>query len=365
MKIITTVGTSLIENAKLGDDFKELENKSYFKYINRYDKEDIEDFVNKLINVLKKGINCAEIKTIEKIVEKYNLEYYEICLISTDTLKSYITSEALKKFYQEKGINVKFEKKYVIKHLNVFENSLDLVRKGYKNLIKILMNETTGYNEIYNISGGYKAIIPLMTQIASYKKVKLAYIYEDSKYLIEIPPFPFEIDKTITYYLKDIFNKLNSEGIIEKSEFERLVQKIPAEKQKVIEYLFIEEDDCYITSEIGDILLNDYLEHKDIELIPCKEKKNEIKGGKHHGKEKVIEFGKKLIQNEYVCEILGSAEYKPYNNNFIQEIEPDGKKGMLIVKIPNEIFTIRVQTSGRNKKETTKIAEILKNKYKG
>jgi putative CRISPR-associated protein (TIGR02619 family) len=213
MKIITTVGTSLIENAKLSDSFKELENKTYFKYITRYDKEDIENFVNKLISALEKDIDCAEIKTIEKIVERYKLEYYEIYLISTDTLKSFIISEALKKFYQKKGIKVKFEKDYIIRHLSIFENSLDLVRRGYKNLIKILMQETTGYNEIYNISGGYKAIIPYMSIVAQIYGLPAYYIFQESDdqrfELIRIHNIPITINEQLFFISLSIFSLIN------------------------------------------------------------------------------------------------------------------------------------------------------------
>jgi len=368
MKVITTVGTSLFTNYDDKNFGKALENREYWKNIERFENR-LQPTIEKLQNFInQKGFeSCAELSSIEKLKDKYkNLEIY---LIATDTLKSYISAKIIKSFLEDNGIFVRFEenKEYIIEYLNVFSNDRDLIKKGSKNLIKVLLKNTTGYNEIYNISGGYKAIIPIMTQVASYKKVNLAYIYEKSEFLIEIPPFPFEIDNSIINYVKDVFEKIDKESFILKNDFEKIIKKLPYEKRLVVEFLFEEIDDnCITTSAIGDILLEDYLANKDIELIECSTKDSKIDGGKHHDKEKVIEFGKKLLQNKYVCKILGSAEYEPYKKDLIIEIEPQNQTGIIKMKIPNsDKATILVKTSGRNKKETAKIAEILKRELKG
>jgi len=365
MTIITTVGTSLFTN--YGNNLgKEFENIEYWKNIERYEKrlkptlDKLKEFIDK-----KKYKSCAELTTIKKLKEKY--ENIEVYLIATDTIRSYLASKAIKYYLENEEIKINFEKseQHIIKYLNVFINDRDIIKKGSKNLIKVLIDNTSGYGEIFNISGGYKAIIPIMTQIASYKKINLAYIYEDSDYLLEIPPFPFEIDKNIINNLKEIFEKIDKETAIQKNEFKQLIKKLPLEKSNLIEYLFEDIDEKNITtSTIGDILLEDYLTQKDIELVECKEKDFNIDNGRHHDKEKVRKFGEKLLKNEYVCKILGSAEYEPHKNDLVIEIEPQKQTGVLKLKVPNtDKATILVKTSGRNFKETQKIAQILENQF--
>ncbi len=364
MKIITTVGTSLLE--KLEVSLKDMD-KEYFKYKERKKRE-----IKKYIENIEKRLsefNSAEIDTIKKIIEKYDNEIFEVVLIATDTLKGYIVAELLKKYFEKnnfdgKIVKVDFNEKNVIEGLNVKVNDRDLIKKGSKNLIKRLIELTSGYREIYNISGGYKIIIPIMTHVASYKKINLAYIHEKSNYLIEVPPFPFEINKEFIKYLAVIFEKINEEIYISKSEFERLLKNTPFNVQKEVEYLFFEDKDGITTSPIGDILLEDYLNTKEIEILECNEKDFNIDGGRHHDKEKVESFGKKLIKNPYVCKILGSAEYETRKKDFILEIEPQGQTGVIKIKIPNEEkATILVKTSGRNFKETQKIAQILEQEF--
>ena len=372
MKIITTVGTSLIEKYKKEKDdiFSDIVEEDYFTNFQNSDyMDECQRIIKELNDFFDKEEQSAETTTIQKITEKYRDEkYFEVHLIATDTLLSYVVAEAIKKFYEgNKNIKVYFDrKKDVIEKLMV-SNSSEIVKKGYKNLIKKLLDLTTGYNEIYNISGGYKALVPIMTLIASYKKINLAYIYENEDNLIKIPPFPFEIKKDIINKLSKIFDEIDTNSEIEKNKFYNLIGGLSNEDKRILEFIFEEEEDNkIITSTIGDILLEDYLESKEIELIKCsKQEKNEkVDGGRHHDKEIVKAFGKKLIQNHYVCKILGSAEYETKKKNFVLEVEPQGQKGIIKIKIPNEEkATILIQTSGRNQKETTKIAQILEEKF--
>ena len=146
-------------------------------------------------------------------------------------MRSVIAAQVLKSWLEANEIPARFrnDKNHIVPDLNVFTNDRDIIEKGYKNLIEVLINNTTGYGEIYNISGGYKALIPLMTQIASFKKVNLAYIYENSDYLIEIPPFPFEIDYELGEQLYEVFEIINRECCIKEERLRRLIEHIPYE----------------------------------------------------------------------------------------------------------------------------------------
>lgn len=371
MKIITTVGTSLFTNyAKSGKPIgTNFENRVFWNFVGK-NSPSVEVIQKELENfVTQKGAEAsAELKTISKLQRKYPNEYFEVYLIATDTMRSVIAAQVLQSWLEMQEIPTRFkiDKNHIILELNVFTNERDIIEKGYKNLIEILVNNTTGYGEIYNISGGYKALIPLMTQIASYKKVNLAYIYENSDYLIEIPPFPFEIDYELGEQLYDVFATIDNECCIKKELFDRLIEHIPYEKRKLVSYFFEYIDDEEVTlSKVGSIVYEDLKNSKEVELRECEKAPHEksINPGNHHGKEKVERFGKKLVNSPYVCEIINSSEYKTHNEDFICAVEPQNQTGVLDLTVPKTIYGILVKTTGRNQRETKKIAEILEQQF--
>jgi len=371
MKIITTVGTSLFANyAKNGTPIgQDLENRVYWSFDGK-DSPSIEKIRKELEKfVERKGAQAsAELKTIANLQHKHKDQYIEVYLIATDTMRSVIAAQVLKSWLEANEIPARFrnDKNHIVPDLNVFTNDRDIIEKGYKNLIEVLINNTTGYGEIYNISGGYKALIPLMTQIASFKKVNLAYIYENSDYLIEIPPFPFEIDYELGEQLYEVFEIINRECCIKEERLRRLIEHIPYEKRKEVEYFFeYIEDDEVTLSKVGMIVYEDLKSNKEVKLRECEKAPHEknINPGNHHGKEKVERFGKKLVNSPYVCEIINSSAYKTHNEDFICAVEPQGQTGVLDLEVPDTIYGILVKTTGRNQRETKKIAEILKQQF--
>ncbi len=81
--------------------------------------------------------------------------------------------------------------------------------------------------------------------------------------------------------------------------------------------------------------------------------------GDHHGKAELQELCNQLKNNPYVEE-MRSTYFG--GKNFIRKTYPDGVIEIVLVKTARQ-YALWVQTTGRNLRETNKIAEILKDKY--
>ena len=81
-----------------------------------------------------------------------------------------------------------------------------------------------------------------------------------------------------------------------------------------------------------------------------------------HGKDRLMAFSKKLVRSPYVEEILNSLPFNPNEKKFIKDIGNDGIIECVLFWY-DEGFGIVVKTTGRNKRETELIAEILEREY--
>ena len=81
-----------------------------------------------------------------------------------------------------------------------------------------------------------------------------------------------------------------------------------------------------------------------------------------HGRDILKKFAKKLIYSPYIVKIINSLPFNPGERDFIKRTDPDWKIEIVLIKT-NEGFGLIVQTTGRNLQETTKIANIIEQKY--
>ena len=264
MKIITTVGTSLIEKYidEKNDIFKDLKenkkDKSYFSNIKRYDKK-CKNIIEELKIFFDKKEKSAETTTIQKVID--DEKDFEIYLIATDTLLSYIVAEAIKNFYQDnENITVYFDReKDIIKDLRV--DKLDIFTKGVDNLINKILNITNGKfdNTILNITGGYKAIIPYLTIIGQISNSKIVYIFENSDALIELPKLPIGFDEKIAdlylpYMNKYILNNISDNTTIHKLINLKLIKNINNKLEVTSLGNFFKNEMNHKPSSFGDLI---------------------------------------------------------------------------------------------------------------
>lgn len=218
-KVITTVGTSIIDNylrekEDIFTHYKALKDKPHKEWDSQ--QERISPIKSSILSWSKKQKEAsAEIKSLVKIRE-YIKDDMEVNLIATDSVISRLAAEIICEWFSDtehiEHIKVHFNPaRDVILHLQVYDYS-SLIKEGLPNLINRINHlagvetDSAGYfeNIIFNISGGYKAFIPYLTIIATVNKCKLVYIYEDTDSLIWIPPLPVKIDF-------DIFEKYSYE----------------------------------------------------------------------------------------------------------------------------------------------------------
>ena len=173
----------------------------------------------------------AEIASILAIIEdETDSPEVEVHLIATDTVLSVFAAELIVKWFQQNKseIKVSFEREveldkpnqhpYIIQNLSISSN--EEYQEGFMNLIdvvtKLIQSSKKSNNEvIINITGGYKAIIPILTLVGQIEEVLLKYIYDENSQsnkveLVEVKNLPFNFDwKLGELYLDD----LSGEGL--------------------------------------------------------------------------------------------------------------------------------------------------------
>jgi putative CRISPR-associated protein (TIGR02619 family) len=251
-KVITTVGISLLENLKINIP-KSLKKRT-FSQCGEYDENinEVKENITQKISTVSVESLCAEVQTLLAI--KKNHPQIETELICTDTILSVICADAIKPILENNGINVNFDRNLnrniisdlVVEGTDAFKKFADT---GFSNLIDQIKNiEKTSSQDnrpILNISGGYKALIPVMTIMGQLYNMEVNYIYEDSEELITIGRLPIQFDTGIAelylFYLDNTF--LANKTLV--SQHRVLVEKLCAWK------LVEKKSDNYHVSILG------------------------------------------------------------------------------------------------------------------
>ncbi|WP_297457200.1 hypothetical protein [Persephonella sp.] len=264
MIVITTVGSSLVENLSRFLNDKEFEKKftkiekckkeeftkirrflEYFRkdknLKEKYSKNWMEDIKKKDIYRYLKDFSThcfpnasAELTSLHKLRENLDKENkkdeeLDIYLIISDTNEGYFVGEILKEALESEGIKEelkinKVELKYIedlrIDSTETFKNGLNnLIDTIYEVVAKDKNNQTVyGSDEvIFNITGGYKGVIPYISTIAQIFCYEVVYTFESIEKendLISVEPLPIELEKSLLdlYYpfLKNL-DKLSDE----------------------------------------------------------------------------------------------------------------------------------------------------------
>ena len=209
MIAMTTVGTSILEYVKsetsrVEELIDELDNKPVSK-MDEYGSQ-----VSSLSEIIKKLFagdrdyrvriaESAELSCFEKIKKQYPEDTaWDVRLLCSDTIHSHICADVIAGALDE---NYKVE---TIEKLNLTD-AKTFQRDGLTNLFKKLRDPTTRppslYKNtlletrvIYNITGGYKALIPYMTIFAQMSRAPIYYLFENTDTLIKIPQLPVTVD---------------------------------------------------------------------------------------------------------------------------------------------------------------------------
>jgi len=227
MKIITTVGLSLFVNAKKKVTINDKNlNLTYKKeYFN--DTVCIEPQLNEYIQregkkrraiakwAKKTGSNAsAEIASILKIQEEGKKDtQLDIYLICTETVSSRLAAEYIKEYFEQE--NKTIYPQIFIQGIKVIESlkidNQSNYDEGFSNLIEYLSTIKHNENDILNITGGYKVLVPILTLYGQLEKLTLKYFYDDSSLedaeLIKLGQLPIHFDASLGELYGSYLNK--------------------------------------------------------------------------------------------------------------------------------------------------------------
>lgn len=82
-----------------------------------------------------------------------------------------------------------------------------------------------------------------------------------------------------------------------------------------------------------------------------------------HGQDVLFRFAKKLVQSPYVLSIVNSLPFNPRSTAFIKTVKEDGTIELVLTWTDRGLGLV-VKTTGRNLRETRKIAAILQAEFK-
>ncbi|MGQ0794192.1 MAG: putative CRISPR-associated protein [Deltaproteobacteria bacterium] len=199
--------------------------------------------------------SSAEIKSLAKLgITEADVVY----LFATETMDGNLCAEVIEQYIKgEFGCSVKTEE---VKGLQV-KDSERFRKEGVRNFIDKLMNiiekSRYEYEIIFNITGGFKAVIPYTTFVGMINSVKVVYTFEDTDYLIELPALPITYNKEFLNQHKAKFDKVHSKSIIGMREFRKGLDDEEYEKFSAM----IEDDGQSVTfSALGELLYKQFLQ---------------------------------------------------------------------------------------------------------
>ena len=202
--ILTSCGLSMLTNyLKKFDIFR----GEVYKYSNA-DKSEIDNgFLEKIdaaIEQLKEEISTLDNDNLKKLSAELNalVTFYKgefnnkdfHFLLHTDTYLGEKVADVLEFFLNSRGIACN---KFRAKDLKT--SSVEEFEWALGGVVKDLSEEidgykTSGYEIIFNLTGGFKGVNSFLQTMASLWADKSIYIFESSSQLLEIPKMPITID---------------------------------------------------------------------------------------------------------------------------------------------------------------------------
>ncbi|CCJ34783.1 putative CRISPR-associated protein [Caloramator australicus] len=297
--IFSTVGTSIFTNIMKEDkNFQEL----YRSYTQNDEKEEkIKSYVWSIIKSQQdKDKISAEIKSLNKIgVEDDDILYF----IVTDTKESRLAGDILSEYFE---VTFNATSKVLSITNLVVNDSVKFEREGIKNLIEKILEiiEQNPYAEIiFNPTGGYKGVVPYLTILGMIYNKKIAYIFENTDNLIELPPIPLEFNYDLIKENEERFERLFKEGALKEEEF---FQGIDFAIRGDFNSLLIHDGGYVTLSGIGLMLYRKYRAVNDKEFIYLSKQAMKFLNriSDRTDREKILSLLKKLlkedIRNNYI-----------------------------------------------------------------
>jgi putative CRISPR-associated protein (TIGR02619 family) len=204
--IISTGGISLLTNILRQEKVDGLDQKTLFQLSNKVSEEDIPHAtlapMSELLTVARQRLLTMDIEEVAKASAEVNslsrvdgalsqqaLHYF----VTTDTYLGRQTAELLAAWLEERGESVQIK---TIKGLTTRDSTSFM--DGAKNLLQFLTGVVRAYRQshyvIFNLTGGFKSLLGLMTTIGCFYADEVVYVFESGDDLIRIPRLPIKLD---------------------------------------------------------------------------------------------------------------------------------------------------------------------------
>lgn len=238
--ILTTVGTSLITNAKRELNKESPTKEQLTQYLRHTDPVKAAAETNSLTRLLQEG---------DKII-----------FFHSETKDGQLCAEVLSLHYQN---HRDYSSECVlVKHLNYEESAFKMrgLRQLVANLIRYLQKEQgAGREVVINATGGFKAEIAFATLIGLVFNIPVFYIHEAFKEIIQMPPTPVNWDFNLLAEHEDFFEWLNAD-LRTTSEVEQRVGLLPSEVVSEVRMLLVEEEEYTLLAPTGEVFWEAYSE---------------------------------------------------------------------------------------------------------
>lgn len=366
--LICTVGTSLLNNLKFSQE--EVVKQAF-------EAKNWQQVALLLLQRSNSDRLCgAEINSITSICDKGLLEKRKkLIFLVSDTEDGKKTGELLKFYYKNSSNTWKFEEEPEVRVLEGLrdDNVKAFKQLGLKNLVREISTEVRNFGPeaiAINATGGYKAQISFAGMIGQALEIPVYYLFEKFSEVIELPPQPVSLD--LAFWLNNylLFEQLETERTIKKSEVEGELES------EYIQALLDEEQIdgvTYVSLSAMGVLFNERCrlqfakqETTTLSLIPKDEtdpERKTINLRDDHGKDTLQAFAEKIRHSPYVKKIINSLPFNPKRTNPIRRTYPDGIIEFVLIRTDRGLG-LCIQTTGRNLAETNSIALHLAKEYK-
>lgn len=361
--LICTVGSSFLSNVKYKPDDHPIKQAII--------QQNWQELILFLLNLDPTDRDCgAEVNSIYSICTKNILEdKFRLVFFVSDTPDGHLIGDILQRYYQNSKNPIKFETvetKVLIGLTD--ENIKSFQQQGLKNLvieISTLARNFSPETLVINATGGYKAQISFAGMIGQALSIPVYYLFEKFSEVIELPPQPVSLDLGLWLENYDLFNDLEESDVIQADE-------LPNDSISLMLDAEPENSGYWITLSAMGKLFHERCrfqfakqETAILSLIPCNPASPESKSisiRDDHGKDILQKFAKKICNSPYVIEVVNSLPFNPKRTNPIRKVDANGLMEFVLTWT-DPGFGLCIQTTGRNRKETTSIALHLAKNY--
>lgn len=231
--ILTTVGTSLLTNAKRDLKVEQPNEQQLANYIRHTSAEKASAETNSLSRLLQPGDH--------------------IVLLHSQTEESKKCAETLQRHYEGLGYKVSLRE---VPDLTYAESRFKM--RGLRSLVATLIDlirseRKQGREVVVNATGGFKAEIAYATLVGLLFDVPVYYIHEAFRDIIEMPPTPISWDYSLLAEHEEFFEWISAD-LRQTEEVDERLHGLPGE----IRLLLAEEEGFTLLSPAGEAFYEAY-----------------------------------------------------------------------------------------------------------